>query len=142
MMSSAEEERRIIALINRYATAVDSGDWPLLRTCWSDDVQVDFETGQSWPSADALNEFMRKFHTGLRTLHMVGNYVLEDVASDRARGRTYFKAVLFRADGSLLMRTDGWYNDEFAKIAGEWKIAKRHAHMINFERGPGELPQV
>ena len=136
MMSSAEDERQVIALIDRYAYALDSAKWALLRTVWADDVEADFGTGEIWNSGDKLNEFMEKFHTGLKTMHMNANYVLEDTGSGRAKGRTYVRAVLFRADGSLLMRFGGWYNDEFAKIGGAWRITKRQVHTIEFEPGP------
>ena len=136
MMSSAEDQRQVIALIDRYAYALDGANWSLLRTVWADDVEADFGTGETWKSGDSLNAFMERFHTGLKTMHMNGNYVLDDTGPGRAKGRTYVKAVLYRPDGSLLMRFGGWYNDEFAKIGGEWRITKRHVHSIEFEQGP------
>ncbi|MDG2003282.1 MAG: nuclear transport factor 2 family protein [Novosphingobium sp.] len=135
MMASAEEERAVVSLINRYATGLDSADWALLRSCWADEVDVDYGTGETWSTGDALNEFMEKFHSGLTTMHMNGNFVLEDAGPDRARGRTYFKAVLLRGDGSLFMRADGWYDDCFEKIVGEWKIVGRRVRMIDSEQG-------
>lgn len=135
MMASAEEERAVIALIDRYATGLDGADWDVLRSVWADEVDVDYGTGEIWSSGDALNDFMEKFHTGLTTMHMNGNYVLEDTGLNRARGRTYFKAVLKKPDGSLFMRADGWYNDEFEKIDGEWKITARNVRMIDMEQG-------
>ncbi len=135
MMASAEEERAVVALINRYATGLDNADWTLLRSCWADEVDVDYGTGETWSSGDALNDFMEQFHTGLTTMHMNGNFVLEDAGLNRAKGRTYFKAVLLRGDGSLLMRADGWYDDEFEKIADEWKITSRNVRMIDSEQG-------
>jgi hypothetical protein len=136
MMSSAEDERQVINLINRYAHALDSANWPLLRTVWADDVDADFGTGETWNSGDSLNEFMEKFHTGLKTMHMNGNHAIDDAGPGKAKGRTYVKAVLYRPDGSLQLRFGGWYNDEFAKIGGEWKITKRQVDTIEFEAGP------
>jgi SnoaL-like domain len=134
MMQSAEDERRIMALINRYATALDTADWKLLRSCWADDVDVDYGTGETWSSADALNAFMEQFHTGLTTMHMNTNFVLADAGDGRATGRTYFSAVLLRS-GALFLRAVGWYDDCFAKVGSEWKIAKRHVRMIRSEQG-------
>jgi SnoaL-like domain len=135
MMQSAEDERQIIALINRYATALDTADWTLLRSCWSDDVDVDYGTGQTWSSADTLNAFMQQFHTGLTTMHMNTNFVVSDAGDSRAVGRTYFSALLLRSDGSLLLRAVGAYDDCFVKLGSEWKIAKRHVRMISSEQG-------
>ena len=135
MMSSAEDERQVINLVNRYAHALDSANWPLLRSVWADDVEADFGTGEIWNSGDSLNEFMEKFHTGLKTMHMNGNHAFDDTGPGRAKGRTYVRARLFRPDGSLLMKFAGWYNDEVAKIGGEWKITKRQVDTIEFEQG-------
>lgn len=135
MMESIEEERAVVALIDRYATALDNADWALLRSVWADKLDVDYGTGETWSSGDALNDFMARFHTGLTTMHMNGNYVLEDAGPGCARGRTYFKAVLKKSDGSLFMRADGWYDDEFEKIGGEWKVTRRKVRMIDLEQG-------
>jgi hypothetical protein len=135
MMQSAEDERHIIALINRYATGLDTADWTLLRSCWADDVDVDYGTGQTWSSADALNAFMKDFHTRLTTMHMNTNFVISDAGDGRATGRTYFRALLLQSDGSLFLRAAGWYDDCFAKIGSEWKITKRHVRMIASEQG-------
>jgi hypothetical protein len=133
MMSSAEDERQVIALVNRYATALDSADWALLRTCWADDVDVDYDTGEIWTSGDVLNDFMVQAHVGLTTMHMNGNFVMDDIAPGRAKGRTYFKAIVKRPDGSYHLRADGWYDDEFTRIASEWKITRRKVRMIELQ---------
>jgi hypothetical protein len=135
MMRSAEDERQIVALINRYATGLDTADWALLRSCWADDVEVDYGTGETWSSVDDLNAFMEQFHAGLTTMHMNTNFVIFDAGDGRATGRTYFRALLLRSDGSLFLRADGWYNDCFRKIGSEWKITKRHVRMIASEQG-------
>lgn len=135
MMASAADEREIVALINRYATALDNGDYALLRSCWADEVDVDYSTGEKWTSGDALNAFMAEVHTGLTPMHMNSNFVIEDLGPDRARGRTYYAAKIKRADGSLFVRADGWYDDEFTRIDGEWKITRRYVTMIDIEGG-------
>jgi hypothetical protein len=135
MMQSAEDERQIIALINRYATGLDTADWKLLRSCWADEVDVDYGIGQTWSSGDAINAFMEQFHTGLTTMHMNTNFVISDTGDGRATGRTYFKALLLRSDGSLFLRADGWYNDCFVKMGSDWKITKRRVRMITSEQG-------
>jgi hypothetical protein len=134
MMRSAEDEREIIALINRYATSVDTADWLLLRSCWADEVDVDYGTGETWSSADALNAFMEHFHAGLTTMHMNSNFVISDTGDGRATGRTYFRALLLRPDGSLFLRAAGWYNDCFVKVGSDWKISKRRIRMILAEQ--------
>ncbi|HUC16065.1 MAG TPA: nuclear transport factor 2 family protein [Acetobacteraceae bacterium] len=135
VMQSAEDERQIIALINRYATGLDTADWALLRSCWTDEVDVDYGTGQTWSSADALNEFMEHFHTGLTTMHMNTNFVISEAGEGRATGRTYFRALLLRSDGALFLRAAGWYDDCFVKMGSEWKITKRHVRMIAMQQG-------
>ena len=134
MLSSAEDEREIVALVNRYAFALDSADWALLRTCWADEIDADYRTGTTWTDADAFNEYMERYHTGLITMHMNGNHVFDDVGPGKAKGRTYYKAVLLRGDRSRLLRADGWYDDEFGKVNDQWKITRRYVRIIDFEQ--------
>ena len=114
---------------------VEHHDGKLDALAYATQEDADFGTGETWNSGDSLNAFMEKFHTGLKTMHMNGNYAIDDTGPGKAKGRTYVKAVLYKPDGSLLMRFGGWYNDEFAKIDGEWKITKRQVDTIEFEQG-------
>ena len=107
----------------------------ILRSCWADEVDVDYGIGETWSSGDALNDFLESFHTGLITMHMNANFDLEDAGPNRVMGRTYFKAILKRGDGSLLMRADGWYDDKFEKVLGEWKITRRNDRLIDMKQG-------
>ena len=56
------DKAQIAEVLIRYATGIDFKDWPLLRTCWTDDVDVDYgEVGQ-FSGVDAITDLMRQLH--------------------------------------------------------------------------------
>jgi hypothetical protein len=64
----------------RYATGLDSRDWPLFRSCFADEIETDFTSvfgGQPRKvSADRWTEAARRSLGGLKaTQHMITKYV-------------------------------------------------------------------
>ena len=53
----------------------------------------------------------------------IHNHVIELLGPDRAKGTCYVEVRLLR-DGKKSLMT-GWYNDEYAKVGGEWKFKSR-----------------
>ncbi len=45
---NAADEQEIAKLLLRYATAIDGRDWPLLRSCFTDDLQADYGDFGAW----------------------------------------------------------------------------------------------
>jgi hypothetical protein len=140
MMASFQDEREVLDVIIRYATALDTHDWALLRTCWADQIDVDYGR-KLWTTGDEITKDFAARHTGLRPMHMYGNHTIEDLGPGRAKARTYFRARLLYPDGSLFIRSDGWYDDELTKTDGKWRITRRRIVRHDSE-GPGSQPPV
>ena len=60
-----EERQEIVAVLVRYARAIDAKDWALLRTCFTTDTACDYGPSGSWRGADALAAFMAEAHAGM-----------------------------------------------------------------------------
>src|SRR6202167_5052882 len=80
----------------RYATGLDSRDWPLFRSCFTDEVETDFTSvfgGEARKvSADRWTEAARRSLSGLKaTQHMITNHVIT-VAGDNATCVAYVQA--------------------------------------------------
>jgi hypothetical protein len=60
----------------------------------------------------------------------VHNHVIELLGPDRAKGTCYVEVRLLR-DGKKCLMT-GWYNDEYAKVGGEWKFKSRQITVDSF----------
>jgi SnoaL-like domain len=49
-----DDKAQIAEVLMRYATGIDSKDWPLFRSCWIDDIDVDYGDLGHFETADAL----------------------------------------------------------------------------------------
>jgi len=48
------DKDQIAEVLIRYATGIDSKDWSLLRSCWTDEIDVDYQQLGRFASADAI----------------------------------------------------------------------------------------
>ena len=88
-----EEREEIVAVLVRYARAIDTKDWELLHTCFTADAACDYGPLGSWPGADDLVVFMEEAHAGMGpTQHLLSNFQIE-VDGDRASSLTYVHAT-------------------------------------------------
>ena len=80
------DKEQIAEVLIRYATGIDSKDWPLLRSCWTDDIDVDYQQLGRFTTADALTDVMRQLHENMGpTYHRLSNFVIDiDEVGDRA----------------------------------------------------------
>jgi hypothetical protein len=119
-MSDRDE---IVELTVRYATAIDSLQYSLLTTVFTDDAQVDYgEVGQ-WAGGAEVAEFMEAAHVGAtHTMHRMTNQAV-DIDGDAATVRTYVDAlILFEGGGANPV---GYYDDHVVRTGDGWRIARR-----------------
>ena len=113
----------IVELTVRYATAIDSLQYSLLTTVFTDDAQVDYgEVGQ-WTGGAEVATFMEAVHAGAKnTMHRMTNQAM-DIAGDTATVRTYVDAlILFEGGGANPV---GYYDDHVVRTGDGWRIARR-----------------
>lgn len=60
----------------------------------------------------------------------IHNHVVELLGPDRAKGTCYVEVRLMREGKKWLLT--GWYNDEYAKVGGEWKFKSRQITTDSF----------
>ncbi len=130
---SPENERQISAVMVRYATGIDSRDWRLFRTCFTDDFCGDYGQFGTWASGDEITRSMEKMHEILGpTLHRITN-VTAAVASAGATARTYVDAVLMPKEASgVIHQAAGYYDDELVKSSDGWRIKTRRFTLVRF----------
>jgi 3-phenylpropionate/cinnamic acid dioxygenase small subunit len=121
------DKEQIAEVLIRYATGIDSKDWPLLRSCWADEIDVDYQQLGHFTSPDALTDVMRQLHEKMGpTYHRLSNFVI-NVEGDRATVRSYVHAVLMPQpdDDTNWVDALGHYDDVFVRTADGWRINKR-----------------
>jgi len=114
----------------RYATGVDMRDWATYRSCFTDEIEIDFT---SWSGgspmklkADEWVDLVRKTLTGFAaTQHMSTNHVI-DLEGDDATCISYMQAQHFLPNdkGGNTLTLGGYYTNELVRTAEGWKIRK------------------
>ena len=121
------DKEQIAEVLIRYATGIDSKDWPFFRSCWTDEIDVDYQQLGCFTSADALTDVMRQLHENMGpTYHRMSNFVIT-VDGDRATVRSYVQAVLMLQpdDSTNWVEALGHYDDVFVRTPGGWRITER-----------------
>ena len=136
MLLPPEDEREINALLLRYATGIDTRDWPLFRSCFTAGVRADYGAFGTWTDADTLTDSMRLMHSEMGpTLHRISNIVLAPTP-EGVRARTYVDAVLMtNSTDNAFTQALGLYEDELLHTPEGWRIDKRRFVPIRLSTG-------
>jgi 3-phenylpropionate/cinnamic acid dioxygenase small subunit len=110
----------------RYATGIDTKDWSLFRTCFTDDVNADYGDIGVWSGVDEITDYMTAAHARMpRTNHMMSNFSIE-VDGDHASATSYVHVVLvIAADPLMWIDGVGQYADELVRSDDGWRIRER-----------------
>ncbi|GFG74517.1 nuclear transport factor 2 family protein [Mycobacterium botniense] len=123
-----EDDRAHIAtVLIRYATGIDRRDWPLFRSCWTAEIDADYDTIGHFSTADEITGAMKKIHTNMGpTYHRMSNFVIA-ADGDQATVRSYVHAVLMVTadDPNNWVDAIGHYDDVLVRTAEGWRIRSR-----------------
>lgn len=114
----------ITDLLTRYATAVDDKDWPLYRSVFTADAQIDYSTAGG-PTGDVdtvvagLTEQLGLFS---RTQHFISNIAVE-LDGDTAKVRAMFFNPMIVSPGKQFT-CGGWYNHDLVRTPDGWRSAR------------------
>ena len=129
-------------LIVRYGWAIDTKDWALLDSCFTEDAFVDYSSnpgGKVGPYREIrgwLEKVMSAFPV---TQHLMSNIDVQ-LDGDRATCRTMVtnpQGAKKRDGGLHFFYVGARYDDELVRTAGGWRISKRVETTLWFE---GSLP--
>ncbi len=118
---------QITDVLARYATGIDTKNWALFRTCFTDNAQFDYgEIGQ-WSGPGGITEFMIAAHQGMSdTKHMLHNTVVDFQDHDHATAVTYVHTVqALAADPNQWIDGVGQYQDQLLRTDDGWRISAR-----------------
>jgi hypothetical protein len=135
-----------------YALSIDTRDWELHRSIFTDVIEMDFSTYSGQPGAAMLADDwvdgLKPLFGGLQaTQHVMTNPMVE-VDADSARLRMYMKAEHFLQNdsGSSEFAIGGYYDDRLVRIDGGWKIravtlnvfwTRGNRHIMELARAAG-----
>jgi hypothetical protein len=110
----------------RYATGIDTKNWSLFRTCFTNDVIADYGDIGVWKGVDEITEYMATVHAGMpKTNHMMSNFSIE-LDGNHASATSYVHVILVLADAPLMwIEAVGEYVDKLVRAADGWRIRER-----------------
>ena len=123
------DRAEISDVFSRYAMAVDTRDWALFRTCFTDDVEFDVTSlspGVIIHGADQLVEGSKQlFETVETSQHIITNHS-HQIDGDTAKSTSYLQAQHvgnggFGGDQYILA---GYYSYDMLRTEDGWKIKK------------------
>jgi 3-phenylpropionate/cinnamic acid dioxygenase small subunit len=143
--SAAElsDRAEIHDLIVRYGWAIDTKDWALLDTCFTDDAFVDYSSnpgGVAGPYAEVRGWLEKMLSAFPVTQHLMSNIDVT-LAGDRATCRTMVtnpQGAATREGPLHFFFVGGRYDDELVRTPSGWRIARRVETTLWFE---GSLPK-
>jgi 3-phenylpropionate/cinnamic acid dioxygenase small subunit len=124
------DRQDISDVLIRYATGIDRRDWPLFRTVFADDCELDYGEIGTWNGVDAVTEFMEQAHAMAgHTLHRLTNQAIT-LDGDKATARTYIDGLIMFADNDSGVNAVGFYDDELVRTGDGWRIARRRYTQV------------
>ncbi len=118
-------------LLIRYATALDTRDWSLLRTCFLDDIVATYETiGEQHGYVEVERLCRRVLEPLAGSHHMITN-ITADIDGDTACTTCYLQSTHIRAEpGGDNWVVAGFYSDVVVRTDEGWRIARRSLRRI------------
>jgi 3-phenylpropionate/cinnamic acid dioxygenase small subunit len=124
-MSERDDRQDISEILIRYATGIDRRDWPLFRTVFTQDCELDYGEIGTFNGVDAITKFMEDAHAlAGHTLHRLTNQAIA-VDGDTATARTYIDGLIMFGDNGSGVNAIGFYDDEITRTGDGWRIARR-----------------
>ena len=129
---SAESRFEIIDVMNKYAIGIDTKDYKLFRSIFTDDVEVNIvytpnfgtDTAVTIKGADNWVDYVYSEIDKFRnTQHMLGNPMIS-YDGEVAIVRTDLRAIHYYADRPDLSTTFWGYYETHMVHQGEWKVNK------------------
>ena len=147
----ANDRAEIEDLMARYLFAIDYHDWDAYAATFAPDGELEFASGTSIgrPAIKAAIEafaerIVQFYHTEDGKLAKLRHVILQTVIrveGDRAWARAVWLEMANHGPGDTMkMATYGIYEDELAKVDGEWLFTKRRVlneFLKGRESGPG-----
>jgi hypothetical protein len=137
------DERDVEKVMLRFGRALDTGNWPSYRSCFTDPVNIDFKrlTGHDEVrvSADEWTRFAEQILSPVRRHHVYSNVDIK-VDGHAAYGVFYMTARHWKSTdlGTSDYTQYGWYDVWFVRQADGWKI-RRLKHDFQWVDGNNAL---
>lgn len=141
------DRNRIIDVVNRYATGLDRRDWKLLRSIFTDEIDMEFSSVGIRAGRYDADRWVRNSEVLFAgfgpTQHTLTNHALT-IDGDAAHTTVYMQAEHFiveNAPADNRWTIGGWYEHDLTRRGDAWLI-HRMALYMTWQTGNRELSQL
>ena len=108
----------------KYFRCLDSKRWDELAECFAEDATTNWASGKwRFQGVDAIVQFLSKTLPHNRiSMHQGHHPEIELTGDTTARGKWSLQDYIIDNKGNLYLRGASFYDDEYIKVNGEWKI--------------------
>ncbi len=132
------DELEITGLLNRYARAVDSKDWALYRSVFTDDAVIDYTSAGAM--AGVRDEVIDWLSAGFSAIEMSMHYITNiesTIYGDAAQVRAMFYNPMQLPGVVGLSYCGGYYHHELTRTPDGWRSRSLREENVWFVNGPG-----
>jgi ketosteroid isomerase-like protein len=142
------DRQQIVDTLYRYASTIDTKDYPRLRALFLDDAVGQYGDGDEIHGADAIIAWIDSMTLDRAWQHHMLNVYHVDIEGDEARTLTYHTShQITTADPDTVIVIVARYHDVLRKVNGDWKIADKRMEIgwveeRHFPQGAVAEPEV
>lgn len=136
-MTGAADELEIARLLYRYARAVDSKDWELYRSVFTDDAHIDYSSAGAVVGHrdEVVDWFAANFGVLPWSMHYITN-IEADVDGDSATVRAMFYNPMQLPGMDAVSACGGYYHHELVRTADGWRSRSLREENVWFTNAP------
>jgi 3-phenylpropionate/cinnamic acid dioxygenase small subunit len=132
------DETEIAKLLYRYARAVDTKDWELYRSVFTEDAHIDYSSALDLVGTrdEVVDWFAQNFGMIPWSMHYITNIEAE-VNGDAAAVRAMFYNPMQLPGMSELSYCGGYYYHDVVRTADGWRSRRLREENVWFINKPG-----
>ena len=133
-----DDQLAITALLNRYARAVDTKDWELYRSVFTDDALIDYSSAGAVVGTrdEVVDWFAANFGAIPWTMHYITNVEILDSSGDAATVRAMFYNPMLLPGMTEMSACGGYYHHEVVRTGDGWRSRSLREENLWFTNAP------
>jgi hypothetical protein len=131
------DDAEIARLLYRYARAVDTKDWELYRSVFTDDAHIDYSSAGAVVGSrdEVVDWFATNFGVLPWSMHYITN-IEADIDGDTARVRAMFYNPMQLPGMSEMSACGGYYHHELVRTPEGWRSRHLREENVWFTNAP------
>lgn len=133
------DHAEITALLYRYARAVDTKDWELYRSVFTEDAHIDYSSAGAVAGSrdEVVGWFAANFGVIAWSMHYITNIEVLTASADEATIRAMFYNPMQLPGIDGISACGGYYHHRLVRTSDGWRSANLREENLWFTNGPG-----